>query len=179
MSTNSVIESIEIFKESVMKYHGYKINTNHGSINVKMSSSQECCERWYVYASIPDESFQKLIGATILKISYCHRPSEEMYNRYKEEDEDYEEDSESEYNEEENEYNEYKDESETNDHYLNNHCSLNKIRFKMVYLQNNIEKVLYIYLINEHDGYFGHDCVLNWDVVLDGKQNNFAIVECV
>jgi hypothetical protein len=177
MSTNSVIESVEIFKESVMKYHGYKINTNHGPINVKIGSSQQCCERWCVYASIPDESLQKLMGATILKISYCHKPSTELYNRYKEEDEDYEEDSESQL--EEDEYDEYEDENEPDDHYLDNHYSSNKVRFKMVYLQNNIQKVLYIYLINEHNGYYCHDCVLNWDVVLDGKQNNFAIVECV
>jgi hypothetical protein len=74
----------------------------------------------------------------------------------------------------------------TNITYLNNEreCyteddSPDTVRLNVIieYSLNGVDDSFTIYLKNEHNGYYPHQCVLNWEVYIGGKLTTFATIK--
>ncbi len=51
------------------------------------------------------------------------------------------------------------------------------IKVNIKYKLNNMKKKLYIYMYNIHNGFYSHECIINWNIYINNKLNSFSIIE--
>lgn len=147
------IETINYIDDSY-EYMGFVITTtNGGTIRVKVSNSPQCCETWGIKMSRgylfrePMNTYESLIGKNIVDIKYWEPTNIEMQN-----------------------------EDEAGD--SNAICleSGGGMIYVSISLENEEIPVI-LTAWTAHNGYYPHDCIINWDLNIDGKNEVMAKIE--
>ena len=140
---NNIITSIECINHRRMEEDlGYLIKTTHdGYIRVLIDNNQRCCETFGVYVMKNQINVKKnlksFVGKEIVRIVVSPLKKQE------EDDEEEEEDD----NEEEEDNDVYDEDDQT--------------RWVEIYLKDDPDPLM-LYLYNQHNGYYPHDCSIEW-----------------
>jgi hypothetical protein len=54
---------------------------------------------------------------------------------------------------------------------------INTIEVVIEYKLNNIDDKIKIYLCNEHNGYYSHECIINWKIYINGVLNEESVIK--